>query len=55
MLRDLLESDPTSKRECVAGVDDVIEYLEHQVELTAEYRSMFGEFAFPFASRQRQS
>ena len=28
MLRDLLERRPDTKRECVAGVDDVLAYLE---------------------------
>jgi hypothetical protein len=28
MLRDLLERQPDTKRECVAGVDDVLAYLE---------------------------
>lgn len=31
MLRDLLDAEPESKLECVAGVDEVIEYLEHAV------------------------
>ena len=28
MLRELLERDPDTRRECVAGVDDVLKYLE---------------------------
>jgi hypothetical protein len=28
MLRELLERQPDTKRECLAGVDDVLEYLE---------------------------
>jgi hypothetical protein len=28
MLRELLERQPDTKRECVAGVDDVLAYLE---------------------------
>jgi len=28
MLRELLEREPDTKRECVAGVDDVLAYLE---------------------------
>ena len=28
MLRELLERQPNTKRECVAGVDDVLAYLE---------------------------
>lgn len=33
MLRALLESDPSSKDECVAGVDDLIQYLEDHAAL----------------------
>jgi hypothetical protein len=36
MLRELLESDPASKDECIAGVDDLIRYLEDHAAL-AEY------------------
>jgi len=53
MLRDLLDSDPMSKHECVAGIDDVIKYLEHNIALSAEYRGMFSEFDFPLASRRQ--
>ncbi len=28
MLRELLERQPDTKRECLAGVDDVLDYLE---------------------------
>lgn len=31
MLRNLLDAEPESKHECVAGVDEVIEYLEQAV------------------------
>jgi prophage DNA circulation protein len=31
MLRDLIDAEPESKLECVAGVDEVIEYLENAV------------------------
>jgi hypothetical protein len=31
MLRELLERAPDTKRECVAGVDDVLAYLERNV------------------------
>jgi hypothetical protein len=55
MLRDLLESDPASKSECVAGVDDVIDYLEYNVELAAEYRGTLNHFESPLAGRQRHS
>ena len=31
MLRELLERQPDTKRECVAGVDDVLAFLERNV------------------------
>jgi hypothetical protein len=37
MLRELLDRDPASKNECVAGVDDVIGYLEQNVSPSAEF------------------
>ncbi len=55
MLRELLESDPESRSECVAGVDDVIDYLEYNVERAGEYRGMLNQIDYPLASRQRQS
>jgi hypothetical protein len=38
MLRELLEREPNTKRECVAGVDDVLAYLESNVASTARGR-----------------
>jgi hypothetical protein len=32
MLRELLERKPDTKRECVAGVDDVLAYLERNAD-----------------------
>jgi len=32
MLRELLERQPDTKSECVAGVDDVLEYLERNAD-----------------------
>ena len=43
MLRELLARDPASKDECVAGVDNVIEYLEHNVAMSAEYRGFLSQ------------
>lgn len=34
MLRELLERQPDTKSECVAGVDDVLEYLERNADAT---------------------
>ena len=38
MLRELLEREPDTKRECVAGVDDVLAYLERNVASTTRAR-----------------
>jgi hypothetical protein len=40
MLRELLARDPASKNECVAGIDDVIRYLERNVAMSAEFRGL---------------
>jgi len=37
MLRELLERRPDTKRECVAGVDDVLAYLEENVASRQRY------------------
>lgn len=55
MLRELLESGPASKDECVAGVDDVIEYLEYNVALAAEYQGAFAQIDVMPVQRYRQS
>jgi hypothetical protein len=39
MLRELLERAPDTKRECVAGVDDVLAYLEHNAASTTRART----------------
>jgi hypothetical protein len=44
MLRELLARDPVSKNECVAGVDDVIRYLERNVAMSVEFRGMSSSF-----------
>jgi hypothetical protein len=44
MLRDLLAREPGTKRECVAGVDDVIAYLEHHAARSADYRRALDQF-----------
>jgi hypothetical protein len=51
MLRELLDSGPESKSQCVAGVDDLIEYLERHAE--AGYRSLMTDREFPAARSQR--
>ena len=40
MLRDLLERHPDTKRECVAGVDDVLDYLERNAVLASPTRNV---------------
>jgi len=47
MLRELLARDPSSKDECVAGVDDVIRYLERNVAMSVEYRGLSTAFEEP--------
>jgi hypothetical protein len=39
MLRELLEREPDTKRECVAGIDDVLAYLERNVVLKTQART----------------
>jgi hypothetical protein len=49
MLRELLERQPDTKRECVAGVDDVLAYLERNAAATLTRDSVttvdFGSMA----------
>ena len=44
MLRELLDAEPESKLECVAGVDEVIEYLEHAVLDTEDRAAAWSRF-----------
>lgn len=53
MLRELLDSDPGSKSACVAGVDEVISYLESNVTLTLEMRSALSHLSFPLEGSER--
>jgi hypothetical protein len=55
MLRELLDSDPVSKSECVAGVDDVIQYLERNVSISREYRGLLSQLDYPLTGKQRLS
>src|SRR5688572_28518168 len=45
MLRELLERRPDTKRECVAGVDDVLAYLESNVTSRKQKRSAVTRLA----------
>lgn len=51
MLRELLESEPESRLECTAGVDEVIAYLERSVSLTPEYRRAFAQLDLAVGER----
>jgi hypothetical protein len=53
MLRALLDADPESKHECVAGVDEVIAYLESNVSLTLETRNTLDHLDYPFGGSAR--
>jgi hypothetical protein len=44
MLRELLARDPASKNECVAGVDDLIRYLERNVAMSSDFRGLLTTF-----------
>ena len=55
MLRELLARDPISKNECVAGVDDVIRYLERNVAISAEFRGLSSSFEEPTEAKRRLS
>lgn len=53
MLRELLERAPHTKRECVAGVDDVLAYLERNATDAARTRAVVTPI--DFATRRRRS
>ena len=46
MLRELLERQPDTKRECVAGVDDVLAYLERNAAMGSRTRSSVTQFEY---------
>jgi hypothetical protein len=56
MLRELLAREPTSKFECVASIDEVIEYLERNVSMSTEFRkSRMGKYDYQLTGKQRLS
>jgi hypothetical protein len=55
MLRELLERQPDTKRECVAGVDDVLAYLERNVAATTRARSAVTRLALVDVGNARPS
>jgi hypothetical protein len=46
MLRELLARDPSTKRECVARLDDVIAYLEQNVPHSARHQSFLAKLKY---------
>ncbi len=54
MLRDLLERQPDTKRECVAGVDDVLAYLESNAA-SARARNVVAQLDFSAVGKLRPS
>ena len=55
MLRELLERQPDTKRECVAGVDDVLAYLERNAAAGAQTRHSVTHVEFGAAMKMRPS
>jgi hypothetical protein len=56
MLRELLASEPASKHECVAGIDDVIDYLERHASISTEFRGgATGRYEYPLSVKPRLS
>jgi hypothetical protein len=55
MLRELLAREPASKNECVAGIDDVIEYLARNVAMSTEFRGHMNRSDYPLTAKTRLS
>jgi hypothetical protein len=55
MLRELLERQPDTKRECVAGVDDVLAYLERNASSDARSRESSVPLELGALSKMRPS
>jgi hypothetical protein len=55
MLRELLERQPDTKGECVAGVDDVLAYLERNAEATPRARDVIARLDFAAVGKVRPS
>lgn len=53
MLRDLLARHPGTKRECVAGVDDVIAYLERNASQSLDERCARANVTILHAAKVR--
>ena len=55
MLRELLERQPDTKRECLAGVDDVLEYLERNAAAASQVRNPVPRVDFGASPKMRPS
>ena len=55
MLRELLERQPHTKRECVEGVDDVLAYLERNAATGPQIRDSVARVDFAAAGKSRPS
>jgi hypothetical protein len=55
MLRELLERQPDTKGECVAGVDDVLAYLERNAEALPRPRDVVARLDFNAIGKVRPS
>jgi hypothetical protein len=55
MLRELLERKPDTKRECVAGVDDVLAYLERNAAVGARTQHSVTRIEFGNLAKVRPS
>jgi hypothetical protein len=55
MLRELLERQPDTKSECVAGVDDVLAYLERNATLASQVRRSVTRIEFAPIGKTRPS
>lgn len=55
MLRELLERHPDTRSECVAGVDDVLAYLEHNAASGRMRRSVVTRLDFAALGKVRPS
>jgi len=55
MLRELLEEQPSTRRECVARVDDVLAYLERNATSPAQRRDTVARIDFSAFQRVRPS
>ncbi len=55
MLRELLERQPDTKRECVAGVEDVLAYLERNAAAASRVRDPVTRVEFGASAKMRLS